>query len=236
MENATTLCSVIGCGYPTRTRLTELCGAHYERKRSTGSTSPEKPVKRLRSGCSVVGCNRKHQALSYCGLHYERFKSTGDARDNVAPRIVRDVIRNSEGARWCHSCTQWLPEVEFDSANVCARCRQVRNFGMSRTEWEAMFDAQGRVCAICECGEPGGNGWATDHDHACCAGSRGTCGKCVRGILCTACNTGIGLLRDDPKILNSAVAYLRGYERKAVTNDDQPGSSGLHEGAGYPTV
>lgn len=30
----------------------------------------------------------------------------------------------------------------------------------------------------------------------------------VRGLLCSSCNTAIGLLRDDPAILRSAIAYL----------------------------
>lgn len=231
MNNGIT-CSVPGCGYPTRTKYTDLCGAHYERRRLTGSTSPEKPVKRIRLSCSVEGCARKHASLGFCSLHYDRFRKTGTVSAEVPPRILRDVRRNDAGSRWCHACSQWLPEREFDSANVCTRCRQVSNFGLNRREWDAIFDAQGRCCAICRRTDPGGNGWHTDHDHSCCAASRSTCGKCLRGILCSGCNTGIGLLRDDPDILNSAATYLRGYERRAVADDEQPRSSGLHGGTG----
>ncbi|NNC10686.1 hypothetical protein HII28_02135 [Planctomonas sp. JC2975] len=222
-------CSVPGCDYPTRTPSVDLCGAHYERKRKTGSTSPEVPVKRLRTSCAVAGCDRRHESLGYCALHYDRLRKTGDVRAAVPPRIVRAVVRDDAGARWCHVCEQWLAEVEFDKANVCIRCRQVSNFGLNRLQWEAIFEAQGRVCAICSSDSPGGSGWATDHDHSCCPGSRATCGRCVRGILCSRCNTGIGLLHDDPEILIAAAAYVRSY-REVKHHGEQPGSAGLHGG------
>lgn len=31
----------------------------------------------------------------------------------------------------------------------------------------------------------------------------------VRGLLCTACNTGIGKLKDDISVLESAIKYLK---------------------------
>lgn len=38
----------------------------------------------------------------------------------------------------------------------------------------------------------------TDHDRMCCPGKKKSCGKCVRGLACEGCNTGIGLLGEDP--------------------------------------
>jgi len=35
-----------------------------------------------------------------------------------------------------------------------------------------------------------------DHDHSCCPGQR-SCGKCVRGVLCTRHNTYLGYLEND---------------------------------------
>lgn len=40
---------------------------------------------------------------------------------------------------------------------------------------------------------------AVDHDHAT---------NRVRGILCSNCNRGIGLLGDSPEIINKAIDYL----------------------------
>jgi hypothetical protein len=46
-----------------------------------------------------------------------------------------------------------------------------------------------------------------DHDHNCCAGYY-SCGNCIRGLLCSNCNTAIGLFFDNPKIMKKAITYL----------------------------
>ena len=58
-----------------------------------------------------------------------------------------------------------------------------RLYGMVEAEWEALLDAQGRRCAICQTDTPVGVGWHTDHDHE--------TGR-VRGILCHYCNMAVG--------------------------------------------
>lgn len=58
-------------------------------------------------------------------------------------------------------------------------------------------------CWICKTND----GKHIDHDHSCCS-EQGSCGKCVRGILCSGCNTGLGLFKDDSKRLANAIEYL----------------------------
>lgn len=82
-------------------------------------------------------------------------------------------------------------------------------YGISPEQYYEMLDRQGGVCAICSGPEPlAGRKLAVDHDHSCCPGKR-SCGKCIRGLLCSACNTAIGLMKDDPKILLSALSYIQ---------------------------
>ena len=78
--------------------------------------------------------------------------------------------------------------------------------------WE-LLEQQGGRCAIKACGatEPGGMGkWHVDHDHSCCAGKK-SCGKCVRGLLCSRCNPMLGMARDNMAILLSAADYLADF-------------------------
>lgn len=91
-------------------------------------------------------------------------------------------------------------------------------YKLDREKWLELFERQGFSCAICGAVEPGGQGtWHVDHDHNCCPTPKGkngkarkyrTCGKCVRGLLCHLCNTGLGCARDDPAVLQKMIDYL----------------------------
>jgi hypothetical protein len=78
--------------------------------------------------------------------------------------------------------------------------RRKSRFGITSQEWDAMFDSQGRCCAICSSDDPANKrGWHTDHDHATGA---------VRGVLCERCNHLLGHARDNQIILEKAIQYL----------------------------
>lgn len=47
-----------------------------------------------------------------------------------------------------------------------------------------MLEAQDGHCYLC----PSTEDLEVDHDHKCCPRRKKTCGKCVRKILCHACN------------------------------------------------
>lgn len=70
-----------------------------------------------------------------------------------------------------------------------------------------MYKQQDGRCAICfdrgdvhELGFTGRQTLAIDHCH--------TTGA-VRGLLCSGCNKGIGLLRDDVELMREAIRYLK---------------------------
>ena len=83
--------------------------------------------------------------------------------------------------------------------------RLKRKFDITVEQYNEMFIEQHGVCAIC-C-EPertetkdGKKQWlAVDHNH-----KTGV----VRGLLCSNCNTGLGLLGDSTELLKSAIKYL----------------------------
>lgn len=89
-------------------------------------------------------------------------------------------------------------------AAINRRSKLKRNYGLTLEQYEQMRSAQGGLCAICGTGDPGGRGghvgsFVVDHCH--------DTGK-IRGLLCHACNTGIGSLRDSVEVLASAIGYL----------------------------
>ncbi|GGP31473.1 hypothetical protein GCM10010501_72640 [Streptomyces libani subsp. rufus] len=86
-------------------------------------------------------------------------------------------------------------------------------YGITAEDYEALLEAQGGACAICREPCTTGNRLSVDHDHECCPGRR-SCGKCIRGLLCTRCNPGIGYFRDNVELLRRAVAYLEGESSK----------------------
>ena len=91
-----------------------------------------------------------------------------------------------------------------DKAKHQYRQDALKNYGLSIEDWEVLFKNQNGLCAICE--QPQAvclNGelkrLAVDHCHL--------TGK-VRGLLCDNCNKGLGLFKDQPKLLNRASEYL----------------------------
>lgn len=94
-----------------------------------------------------------------------------------------------------------------------------RVYGLTLDDYDRMRAAHDDLCAICRRVETRiKNGRvkmiAVDHDHV--------TGE-VRGLLCHQCNTGIGCFKDDPSLLEAAIAYLRGARRfKPAPPPDSP--------------
>ncbi len=70
--------------------------------------------------------------------------------------------------------------------------------------YSQMFEKQKGACAICgTTTDPNERSFAIDHDHV--------TGK-IRGLLCTFCNTAIGLFKDDTALLLNAIDYLEKHK------------------------
>ncbi|MFI5607768.1 endonuclease domain-containing protein [Amycolatopsis sp. NPDC051903] len=83
-----------------------------------------------------------------------------------------------------------------------------KKWGLTDEAYTALMRRQGFSCGICGgVFERGQKLPAVDHDHACCS-HQGSCGLCVRGLLCTRCNIGLGYFRDNVQSLEAAVRYL----------------------------
>ena len=100
-----------------------------------------------------------------------------------------------------------------------------RTYAITDDEYQAVYEAQGGVCAICRRANDRYKHLAVDHDHSCCPGSV-SCGKCVRALLCKPCNRDVlGHLRDDPGALRRAIDVVETHPAQAVLTHVRGGAS-----------
>lgn len=78
--------------------------------------------------------------------------------------------------------------------------RFIRKYGITTEDYLEIIDAQDGECAICSAS-------ISELDHTAHLDHCHDTGK-VRGVLCRRCNTGIGMLNDDPDTLQKAIDYL----------------------------
>lgn len=145
-------------------------------------------------------------------------KRTGECRDCGA------TIVSGERGRvpWrCDGCKKVAQAAAYDRWAVAnperrraldRRYKAQARYGLTPDEINERAATQGG-CLICGSQLPRGVGrWHVDHDHACCSGHY-SCGACVRGVLCSPCNMGLGQFRDDPEVLRRAADYIESYRR-----------------------
>jgi hypothetical protein len=74
------------------------------------------------------------------------------------------------------------------------QAHKLSRYGLTKDDFDRMLEAQGYACAMG--GEPfeSGDQICIDHDHACCPEEKRSCGRCVRGLLCTRCNRALGII------------------------------------------
>ena len=116
----------------------------------------------------------------------------------------------------CHGCNKnkWRAD---NSARHRAQQREwflLKKYNLTLARYFEILEAQDNACGNKVCGKPapdpdtpGRRLFHVDHDHACCPGE-GSCGRCVRGILCYSCNQLLGNARDEAGILRGAAEYL----------------------------
>jgi len=71
--------------------------------------------------------------------------------------------------------------------------------GITKEQYECVFEAQGGLCAICNQASKDGFSLAMDHNHKT---------NEFRGLLCKECNRALGLFGDNIDTLTNAVRYL----------------------------
>lgn len=120
------------------------------------------------------------------------------------------TTKSNRSQKFCEQCgVLRTRDIQRNHNAKRVASARLRNYGLTPETYQSMLDAQSGRCAACGTSEPGGmyKNWHIDHDHACCPG-RGSCGKCVRGLLCNNCNLAAGYLADDPARATALAEYL----------------------------
>lgn len=99
-------------------------------------------------------------------------------------------------------------------------------YSITPAQYDALYAAQGGRCALCRRARgTGRKRLAVDHDHACCIGPT-SCGKCVRGLVCSTCNDVLAHFRDDPAAFQRGVDYLCRWPSTDVLGNVPPSLRG----------
>lgn len=222
------LCERPGCG--DEAKALGLCQRHYMRLRRHGTPDAGRP--------EGWGAGRKHpmydrwrqmrRASRHRGGNDPRWDDfwafLEDVGDSPSPR--HRLYRKDEVKPYSKDNFEWLAPI-LDKAQLENKAEYQRVYRVKRPhimrknktkalygitdDWEERtLKTQNYVCAIC--GQPETqrnsktgerNSLSIDHD--------GVTGA-LRGILCSAHNTGIGLFNHDIDLLQSAIDYLRSHQ------------------------
>lgn len=126
--------------------------------------------------------------------------------------------------RNCYMCGRDLEVTEFNSKRKeCKDCSKVMKlisrYGITKEQYDKKLEEQDGHCAICSATPQEVGVLCVDHDHSCCPGEK-TCGKCLRALLCSRCNTAIGLLNDDVERIVKAAEYVQFYKIMKITREE----------------
>jgi hypothetical protein len=132
-------------------------------------------------------------------------------RDGLCQKGLHDITspENLTSEKRCKKCAQAYWRSHRKTGDKAKEARLRYAYGMNLSDYMELLDRQGGVCAICKNPETAQSAWGgeqvlcVDHDHI--------TGK-VRGLLCTLCNKGLGLFKDDVNTLEAAIDYLKGGE------------------------
>lgn len=129
-----------------------------------------------------------------------------------AQAAQRYRLLNGETVRRSETLRARNPERALKVGAWSRRSKLLSIYGITPEQYDAMLASQDGVCATCGRPETAAattpnprlsartiRRLAVDHDHLT---------ERVRGLLCAACNTAIGLLQDNPELIRRVAAYI----------------------------
>lgn len=135
------------------------------------------------------------------------------------PKDTQEFHRASKASKtkdglqsWCMSCCS-IYQRERAFANPAYKKYAHIKYAY-KLEQDEYDEAVKKGCGLC--GIKTGVVFAVDHDHSCCPKTP-TCGKCVRSILCSRCNSLLGRGEDSIERLEDAIKYLKDWKHEHKT-------------------
>lgn len=146
-------------------------------------------------------CCRCHESKPFQDFQRNRTKRDGFQSECIVCSSIRrkptDESRRRDRARYALDPVGRSPtKAQRMSSDL------KRYYGITMADFERLHAEQNGLCAICQTPPTKGRRLCVDHSHVTGA---------VRGLLCTSCNQGIGLLLDAPQVLRNAAAYLESH-------------------------
>lgn len=212
------ICGTCEAPFVMRDGQHRYCSTFCRSTASNASCRPDPAQKTCRS------CGRRQGVGAFrlghrCCIECEDLRAQGLKRclrcEQVKSRATDfHTRRNQDGHEpQCKACSSENSRRYNARPEIRLRVRERHlktRFNITAAQYDELLAGQGGVCAICK-REPNGKSLHVDHDHGCCS-SELTCGKCIRGLLCYACNSGLGAFRESVAIAEKAVTYLRRFE------------------------
>lgn len=196
------LCAVDGCEIEVGTG--GLCRHHYQNAHYMSNKGANK-TKRHRKITNYLGVKEElFCTFPECGLpEFNPGLCAGHYTQKLRGNDLRPLYEQAECP--VPGCTDKF-SVAKNSYGLCRRHIALLNkYGLTKDRLVSLFLSPG-------CSNPGcdyvGDDRHVDHDHSCC-NRRGSCGKCVRGLLCRGCNSALGQLREDTGRIAGLIEYLR---------------------------
>lgn len=142
-------------------------------------------------------------------------KTCASSGDQPVDNFYKDRSMKSGLDKYCKVCRTTIHRNAYSNLEMTNRTKEWKSrnktrvrsnrlryeYGIDLAKYKSMLEKQEGKCAGCLRHQSEFKiALAVDHCHR--------TGK-VRGLLCSACNKGIGLLKDDPKLLLRLAEYLK---------------------------
>ena len=167
--------------------------------------------------CDVPECDSAIRSGLYCGAHGVQNSRHG------TPTPIRNCVSCYEPYRligcgithryYCPSCVL-LWYKHFDGTIPDKQRARLYNHNLSILNFDELYEVTDGCCSLCFYRPVKTDSKIyslhIDHDHSCCP-EKGSCGKCIRGLLCGNCNRLLGTYenRRGTLVLDKLEEYLK---------------------------